>query len=156
LIHNEFPLQACQHQLSFGHRQTKVGNIAEVIGAVDLHDVDPLLLAVSPNFHQPHSPSHAFAPNQRPDAKYPSSARTPNVETVPIEQGVRSCLAILRLATRYPVEQMDAACVRAMSAGASSSGFVEHLLKSGRPLVEPVAEDGIGHHGNIRGPGYYH
>jgi transposase len=73
-----------------------------------------------------------------------------------IEQGVRSCLGILRLATRYPVEQMEAACVRAMSAGASSSGFVEHLLKSGRPLVEPVAEDGIGHHGNIRGPGYYH
>jgi hypothetical protein len=33
---------------------------------------------------------------------------------------------------------------------------VEHLLKSARPLVDPVAEDGIGHHGNIRGPGYYH
>lgn len=73
-----------------------------------------------------------------------------------IEQGVRSCLGILRLATRYPGEQMEAACVRAMSAGASSSGFVEHLLKSGRPLVDPVAEDGVGHHGNIRGPGYYH
>jgi hypothetical protein len=47
-------------------------------------------------------------------------------------------------------------CALALSAGANSSGFVEHLLKSGRPLVDPVAEDGIGHHGNIRGPGYYH
>jgi hypothetical protein len=73
-----------------------------------------------------------------------------------VEQGVRSCLGILRLSTRYPGEQLEAACVRAMSAGASSSGFVEHLLKSGRPLVDPVAEDGIGHHGNIRGAGYYH
>jgi transposase len=73
-----------------------------------------------------------------------------------VEQGVRSCLGILRLATRYPSEHLEAACVRAMSAGANSSGFVEHLLKSGRPLVDPVAEDGIGHHGNIRGPGYYH
>ena len=73
-----------------------------------------------------------------------------------VEQGVRSCLGILRLATRYPGEQLEAACVRAMSAGASSSGFVEHLLKSGRPLVDAVAEEGIGHHGNIRGPGYYH
>jgi hypothetical protein len=73
-----------------------------------------------------------------------------------VEQGVRSCLGILRLATRYPGEQLEAACVRAMAAGASSSGFVEHLLKSGRPLVDPVAEDGVGHHGNIRGPGYYH
>ena len=33
-----------------------------------------------------------------------------------IEQGVRSCLGILRLATRYPSEQLEAACVRAMSA----------------------------------------
>src|SRR3984885_6119150 len=73
-----------------------------------------------------------------------------------VEQGVRSCLGILRLATRYPGDQLEAACVRAMTAGASSSGFVEHLLKSGRPLVDPVAEDGVGHHGNIRGPGYYH
>ena len=73
-----------------------------------------------------------------------------------VEQGVRSCLGILRLATRYPSEQLEAACVRAMSAGASSSGFVEHVLKSGRPLVDPVADDGVGRHGNIRGPGYYH
>jgi hypothetical protein len=73
-----------------------------------------------------------------------------------IEQGVRSCLDILRLATRYPGEQLEAACVRAMAAGASSSGFVEHLLKSGRPLAETVAEDGIGDHRNVRGAGYYH
>ena len=53
-------------------------------------------------------------------------------------------------------EQLEAACMRAMAAGASSSGFVEQLLKSGRPLVDAVAEDGIGHHGNIRGAGYYH
>jgi transposase len=73
-----------------------------------------------------------------------------------VEQGVRSCLGILRLATSYPGEQLEAACMRAMAAGASSSGFVEQLLKSGRPLVDAVAEDGIGHHGNIRGAGYYH
>jgi transposase len=73
-----------------------------------------------------------------------------------IEQGVRSCLGILRLATRYPAEQLEAACVRALAAGASSSGFVEHLLKSGRPANEALAEDGPGHHGNIRGSDYYH
>jgi len=73
-----------------------------------------------------------------------------------VEQGVRSCLGILRLATRYPGEQLEAACVRAMAAGASSSGFVEHLLKSGRPLAEAVAEGGAGHHRNVRGSDYYH
>ena len=46
--------------------------------------------------------------------------------------------------------------VRALAAGASSSGFVEHLLKSGRPLADPMAEDGPGTHSNIRGSDYYH
>ena len=73
-----------------------------------------------------------------------------------IEQGVRSCLGILRLATRYPGEHLEAACVRAIAAGASSSGFVEHLLKSGQPLSETVADDGIGEHHNVRGAAYYH
>ena len=66
---NELSLQACQHQLSFGHRQIKVGNIAEVIGAVDMHDVDPSLRTVRPGFHQPYSPSHASTPYQRPGSR---------------------------------------------------------------------------------------
>jgi hypothetical protein len=73
-----------------------------------------------------------------------------------IQQGVRSCLGILRLATRHPAERVEAACVRALAAGASSSGFVEQLLRSGRSIAEPVADDGLGHHGNVRGAGYYH
>jgi hypothetical protein len=51
---------------------------------------------------------------------------------------------------------LEAACIRALAAGASSSGFVEHLLKSGRPIADPIAGDGIGSHGNIRGSEYYH
>jgi len=114
--------------------------------------------------HMP--PAHSAVANRTPDWVRGQAAKV-GVATAAyverlltgrdhVEQGVRSCLGILRLATRYTGEQLEAACVRAMSAGASSSGFVEHLLKSGRPLVEPVAEDGIGHHSNIRGPGYYH
>ena len=38
---NELSLQARQHQLSFRHRQTKVRNVAKIIGTVDLHDVGP-------------------------------------------------------------------------------------------------------------------
>jgi len=73
-----------------------------------------------------------------------------------IEQGVRSCLGILRLAAKYPAERMEAACRRALTAGARSSGFVEQLLKSGRPIPDAVSQDGPGHHGNVRGPGYFH
>jgi hypothetical protein len=49
-----------------------------------------------------------------------------------IEQGVRSCLGILRLARQHPAERLEAACRWALSAGAQSSGFVEQLLKSRR------------------------
>ncbi len=72
-----------------------------------------------------------------------------------IEQGVRSCLGILRLAGKYPAATMEAACQRALIAGARSSGYVEELLKSGRPIPEAVSDEGPGHHGNIRGAGYY-
>jgi hypothetical protein len=61
---------------------------------VDVHDVDPSLLTVSSDFHQPYSPSHASAPNQIPDAKYPSGAPTPNLETVPINS-IRDVGALL-------------------------------------------------------------
>ena len=72
-----------------------------------------------------------------------------------VEQGVRSCLGILRLASRYSAEQLEAACIRGLAAGASSSGFVEQLLKSGRPATDPLGDDGPGHHRNIRGSSYY-
>ncbi len=49
----------------------------------------------------------------------------------------------------------QAACQRALIAGARSSSYVEELLKSGRPIPEAVSDDGPGHHGNIRGAGYY-
>jgi len=114
--------------------------------------------------HMP--PAHSAVANRTPDWVRGQAAKV-GVATAAyverlltgrdhIEQGVRSCLGILRLATRYPSEQLEAACVRAMAAGASSSGFVEHLLKSGRPLADTVAEGGVGHHRNVRGPSYYH
>lgn len=73
-----------------------------------------------------------------------------------VQQGVRSCLGILRLAKKYPPERLETACHWALSAGACSSGYVEQLLKSRRPI--PTPDDGaasVGHHANVRGPGYY-
>jgi hypothetical protein len=111
-------------------------------------------------------PAHSAVANRTPDWVRAQAAKV-GVATAAyverlltgrdhIQQGVRSCLGILRLATSYPGEQLEAACVRALAAGACSSGFVEHLLKTGRPLADPLAEDGVGHHRNVRGGGYYH
>ncbi len=74
-----------------------------------------------------------------------------------IEQGVRSCLGILRLATRYPGRTTGGR----LRAGAGRRRQFVRLRRAPaqeRPATRRsrAAEDGIGHHGNIRGPDYYH
>jgi transposase len=71
------------------------------------------------------------------------------------EQGVRSCLGILRLATKHPRDRLESACRCALAAGVHSSGYVEQLLKSPRAIPEPTSNAGPGNHANVRGAGYY-
>ncbi len=59
---NDLSLETRQQQLPFGQGQTEIGDIAEIIGPVDRHDVGALVLTVSPDFHQPRNPSHASTP----------------------------------------------------------------------------------------------
>lgn len=76
------------------------------------------------------------------------------------EQGYRSCLGILRLQKRYSDERLDAACHRALLAGARSYKNVESILRNGldrQPLPgEELNEREPLTHENIRGPEYYH
>ncbi len=74
------------------------------------------------------------------------------------EQGFRSCLGILRLAKRYGDARLDAACSRALRAGARSYRHVDAILKNGLdrvpvndapPTTTPIT------HENIRGPEHY-
>jgi transposase len=73
------------------------------------------------------------------------------------EQGVRACLGVLRLAAAYGKDRLELACERALAAGVASSRYVERLLKADRrqPFLDAPVEDGLGRHGNLRGPGYY-
>ncbi len=69
LCGNHLLLKACQQQLPFGQGQTQTGDIAEIVGPVDRHDVGRLFLTASPFFHQSYNPRHASTPGQRPDTK---------------------------------------------------------------------------------------
>src|SRR2546423_509188 len=73
------------------------------------------------------------------------------------EQAVRACLGVLRLAGTYGKERLELACERALAAGVASSRYVERLLKADRrhPFLDAHAENGLGEHGNLRGPAYY-
>src|SRR3989441_2204856 len=76
------------------------------------------------------------------------------------EQGYRSCLGILRLAKRYDAARLEAACARALAAGARSYRHVDAILKRGLDRVvgagDPAAAPLAVPHENIRGRDYYH
>ena len=74
------------------------------------------------------------------------------------QQGFRSVMGILRLSKSYPNERLEAACTRALKAGALSYKSIKMMLKNNlenmpvdvQPSL-PVIE-----HDNIRGTDYYH
>jgi transposase len=75
------------------------------------------------------------------------------------EQGYRSCLGLLRLAKRYGAERLNAACARALAAGARSYRHVDSILKHGLDrqgvLLDDPAPRPARVHANVRGPAYY-
>ena len=73
-------------------------------------------------------------------------------------QGFRSCLGVLRLGDRYGHERLEAACERALAAGAIGYRSVDSILKSGldrapMPSAAPVRPRAD--HANVRGSTYY-
>jgi transposase len=78
------------------------------------------------------------------------------------EHGFRSCRGLKSLARRYSPDRIEAACERALVAGARSYTHVESILRHGldrQPLPETVKSDEQPpplDHENIRGPDYYH
>jgi transposase len=75
------------------------------------------------------------------------------------EQGYRSCLGILRLGKKYGHDRLEAACSRALTAGARSYRHVESILKHGLDRVAQDEEKSASHmlfHENVRGRNYYH
>ncbi len=74
------------------------------------------------------------------------------------EQGFRSCLGIFRLGRRHGLERLEAACERALAAGALSYRSVDSILKGGlerAPLPEPPPVRATRTHANVRGPAAY-
>jgi transposase len=73
------------------------------------------------------------------------------------EQGYRSCLGIFRLSKRYAPSRLEAACARALAAGARSYRHVDAILKRGLDrTTDTPATAAVPEHDNIRGRDYYH
>jgi len=75
------------------------------------------------------------------------------------EQGYRSCLGLLRLGKAYGTDRLEAACRRAMGAGATSYRHVKSILTHDLDRQPLLPDEGATVapllHANIRGPHYY-
>lgn len=73
------------------------------------------------------------------------------------QQAYRSCLGLLRLATRYGDERLEAACRRALAAGIHSYRGVKNILDAKLDRMEPDEPVTVvlTSHENIRGQTYY-
>ena len=73
------------------------------------------------------------------------------------ELGFRSCLGILRLGERYSPERLEAACMRALSMGATSCRSVRSILERGLDRADEAATiiPPALAHTNVRGAAYY-
>lgn len=76
------------------------------------------------------------------------------------EQGFRSCLGIMRLATHFSPERLERACARALTIKALSFKSVQSILKKGLDhqdlLLEQPEHQPTLNHTNLRGQKYYH
>ena len=74
------------------------------------------------------------------------------------EQAYRSCLGLLRLATTFGEQRLEAACRRASSFGSTSYKSVKLILSKGldsQPLPETPSQQPALEHSNLRGAGYF-
>jgi len=76
------------------------------------------------------------------------------------EQGYRSCLGLLRLEKKYGVDRLEAACGRALRAGACSYRHVSSILKNKMDQLPPEVSNQETlalpiEHDNVRGADYY-
>jgi transposase len=74
------------------------------------------------------------------------------------EQGFRSCLGIMRLATKHSAQRLEAACQRALTLKSYSYKSVASILRNGLDKEPPPQDQGPSQsliHPNIRGELYY-
>jgi transposase len=117
-----------------------------------------------PKAHQQHlewSPSRILGWAERVGPHTRDLAAAILAERPHPEQGYRSCLGLVRLERRYGAERVEAACARALAAGARSYRHVDAILKHGldrrpRPTQTVLALPTAQAHEHVRGSTYYH
>ena len=115
---HDFLLENRQKLFRFRQSQTQRGDVPEVIGAIDLHDVCGLTLALGAGFHQPQNPARTSTPGQTTDARNTLQAARP-----PCVDGPSDAREKVRILTGRSIAIMCSAFRRgSMSAGPCVDG----------------------------------
>jgi transposase len=161
LVHQVVDVRLCARTVEIFHRSERVASHIRDFQR-GMHSTDPRHM---PRAHQKHlewSPSRLieWAATVGPEAK--ALVQQILADRPHPEQGYRSCLGILRLAKRYGRARLEAACARALVAGARSYRSVDTILRRGLDTLPPphpptaaptfAMRDA---HENVRGPAYY-
>ncbi len=159
LVHEKVDVRVSARTVEVYHRGQRVASHRRsFVGG--RHTTDP---AHMPKAHQKHlewTPSRMIRWAGKVGPEAARLVETILSERPHPEQGYRSCLGILRLERRYGAERLEAACARALLAGARSYRHVDSILKHGLdrvPFVGGVttkAKPPVEHE-NIRGRRYY-
>ncbi len=123
------------------------------------HTTKPEHMPIAHQKHLEWSPSRIVGWASTVGPETAKLAKTILAERRHPEQGYRSCLGILRLGKKYGHDRLEAACSRALSAGARSYRHVESILKHGLDRVaqgDETPASRMPFHENVRGRNYYH
>jgi hypothetical protein len=131
-VRDDLLLEASQQPLRFGQGQTQIGDIGEITGPFDLHDVSGLSLTFSVDFHQPQNPGHPSTPGQRTGAEIPPLTLTP--------QNLRQSPSL----ARHKLTAVDAVRAIACKAQTRLCQRYRHMMAKGKPrqvVVTAIARE---------------
>lgn len=158
LVHEQVEARATALTVEIFHRGKRVASHVRSYER-GRHTTDPEHMPAAHRKHAEWTPDRILAWTGKVGPHTRALAEAILAERRHPEHGYRSCLGIIRLEKRYGAERLEAACQRALNAGARSYTRVESILRAGLdrqplPTASP-ASPGIDHE-NIRGSGYYH
>jgi len=122
------------------------------------HTTKPEHMPVAHRKHLEWSPSRLIAWGAKTGPKTAELLAAILADRPHPEMGYRSCLGILRLEKRYSPNRLEAACARALAAGARSYRHVDAILKRGLdriPILNATTPSIPLAHENVRGADYY-
>jgi transposase len=157
LVHERVEARLTTSTVELFYKGRRIASHVRLWG-IGQYSTDPAHLPLAHRRHLEWTPSRLIGWGEEHGAQTGALVRALLAAKPHPEQGYRACLGLMRLAKRYSPERLDAACARALAAGAVSYRSVKSILETGldrQPLAVQEAVLALDTHANVRGAAYY-